>query len=364
MAQPKTPLSDLSQIEANWLTATLTANGHLTQGCVAHVRCEMLKKSKYSDIAQLQVSYSADARISTGGMLPATLLLKLGKSSSAPQRNALFARREFEFYSRIAPAMKASIAACSFDAAFEQQTGRYHFLLEDLTGTHTHVANPLPPSIPECEQIVECLARLHAAWWNDPRIGKEIGKPFVEERHSKRASTIKKRTGKFLELLDDRIAGSRRNTLRDLPAVYPRLLERQGRGHLTITHGDAHAQNFLISRMRADCRIIDWEAWEVAPATDDLAFMMAVLWFSERRKRLERELLRRYHGALVAAGVGNYSWDSLWSDYQLSAIKHLCTPVYQWINGVRPAVWLNNLERILTSYEDLGCAELMEELKH
>ena len=128
-------------------------------------------------------------------------------------------------------------------------------------------------------------------------------------------------------------------------------------------NGDAHYQNFLIARDGTDCRIIDWEDWELAPATDDLAFLMAVLWFAERRQRLEQTLLRRYHESLTAAGVKNYSWVTLWTDYRLSVVKYLCKPLFQWVNGVSTSLWWDNLERVLTSYEDLGCAEIMAQLK-
>ena len=363
MSQPNSPITELSQIDPDWLSSTLTANGHLTQGRIESVTHETVMKSKYSDIMRLRVSYSATATFEKEAALPTTLILKLRKPGGVKKRSTLFARREFAFYSRIIRAMDSPPAARCYDAVFEPLTGHYHFLLEDLSATHAHVGNPLPPSLPECEQIVECAARFHAAWWDHPRIGTKIGRPFLDERHSKRADTIKNRTDKFLALLGDRISVPRREVLLDLSAVYPRLLERQSAGHLTITHGDAHFQNFLIAPGRTDCRIIDWEAWEIAPATDDMAFMMAVLWFSERRRRLEQDLLQRYHRALLASDVRDYSWDACWNDYRLSVVKHLCTPVYQWVNGALPAVWWNNLERILTSYEDLGCAEILDQLK-
>ena len=363
MSQPNAPITELSQVDPDWLSSTLKANGHLTQGRIESVTHEILKKAKYSDIVRFRVTYSATATGEKGVLPPTALILKLRKPGGKTKRSALFARREFEFYSRVNGAMDTAPTARCYDAVFQPQSGHYHFLLEDLSATHAHVGNPLPPSVPECEQIVECVARFHAAWWDHPRVGTEIGRPFHEERHSKRADTIKKRTDKFLALLGDRISTSRRELLLDLCAVFPRLLERQSAGPMTITHGDAHFQNFLIAPGRTDCRIIDWEAWEIAPATDDMAFMMAVLWFSERRRRLEQDLLQRYHRALLASDVRDYSWDACWNDYRLSLVKHLCTPVYQWVNGVRPVVWWSNLERILTSYEDLGCAEILDQLK-
>jgi len=74
-------------------------------------------------------------------------------------------------------------------------------------------------------------------------------------------------------------------------------------------------------------------------------------------------LLRRYHESLMAAGVRDYAWDALWADYRLSVVKYLCKPVFQWANGVSTTIWWDNLERVLTAYEDLGCGEIMSQLK-
>jgi hypothetical protein len=50
-------------------------------------------------------------------------------------------------------------------------------------------------------------------------------------------------------------------------------------------------------------RLIDWEDWSINAATDDLAYMMAMLWYPDRRRRMERPLLDRYHAELVNRGV-------------------------------------------------------------
>jgi len=52
-----------------------------------------------------------------------------------------------------------------------------------------------------------------------------------------------------------------------------------------------------------DIRIFNWDSWRIDTATDDLAYMMAMHWYPERRRLLERPLLDRYHGALQAHGV-------------------------------------------------------------
>ncbi len=111
----------------------------------------------------------------------------------------------------------------------------------------------------------------------------------------------------------------------------PRLFAERYRPHrnLTLLHGDAHVWNALYPRDPAsdDVRLIDWDAWRIDVATDDLAYMIAVHWSPERRRRLERECLRRYHAALSAAGVKGYDFEALWRDYRLSVLSQITTPV-------------------------------------
>ncbi len=360
--QNKLPISDLSQATADWLTQTLETNGHLLRGTVRRVVRDLWMQSNYSMLARLQASYSNDAACAGGTAPPTSLLLKFNRPGHTVRSSASFEPREVEFYGKVAPAMKHPPSPRCYGAIHDPRSGGFNLLLENLSNTHTYAGKALPPTIPACEQIVACLARFHAAWWNDARLGTQIGGPFREERRSKYATTLTLQCGKFVAGLGDRISNSRREILRRLCEIYPRLLDRQNAGPLTITHGDLHAQNFLLSKGQADCRIIDWETWEIAPATDDLAFMMAMNWYAERRQRLERALLSRYHGALLAAGVTHYSWDTFWDDYRFSVVKQLCTPVYHWVNGALPAVWWSNLERILTAYEDLNCGELVDQI--
>jgi aminoglycoside phosphotransferase (APT) family kinase protein len=362
MTETRTPLAAHGKADHEWLTQVLTASGDLAHGGVTKVTRRVWRQSRHADLIRVEATYGADARNADGAPPPAKLMLKISRAGAAAKPNPHYARKEFEFYSRIAGAMHNPPCARCFDCAFDPTSGRFHFLLEDLSATYSHVRDPLPPSVPACEKIMESLARLHAAWWNDPRVGTAFGNPYHEERWTSRAKTLEKRTVKLLDFLGDRLPGAHRRIYRNLCEVFPRLIARQGAGHLTVTHGDAHYQNFLIARDSADCRIIDWEDWELAPATDDLAFLMAVLWFAPRRKRLEQPLLHIYHQALIAAGVKNYPWSALWADYRLSVVKYLCKPVFQWANGVSASLWWDNLERVLAAYDDLGCAEIMNDL--
>jgi hypothetical protein len=109
-----------------------------------------------------------------------------------------------------------------------------------------------------------------------------------------------------------------------------------------------------------DVRLIDWEGWSIDTATDDLAYMMAMLWYPNRRRRNEQPLLDHYHAALLARGIGGYDRQALNEDYRLSALWLILRPVAQAANNIAPRVWWNNLERIMLAVDDLDCRELLD----
>jgi hypothetical protein len=106
--------------------------------------------------------------------------------------------------------------------------------------------------------------------------------------------------------------------------------------------------------------LIDWAFWTAAPGMADLAHAIALAWFPERRRRLERPLLEHYHRELRKRGVAGYDWDECWEDYRLFAATRPFTPAFQWQRQASPLVWWNNLERAMLTFEDLDCGALLD----
>ncbi len=104
-------------------------------------------------------------------------------------------------------------------------------------------------------------------------------------------------------------------------------------------------------------RIIDWNMWDTGSPTDDLAYLMGLHWYPERRTLFEKRLLECYHSQLVECGINSYSWHELWHNYRLSILRHLLTPVWQWWRGIHPGIWWSHLERGMLAFDDLNCAE-------
>jgi len=221
---------------------------------------------------------------------------------------------------------------------------------------------PTPPSEDMSRAAVESLAEFHTFWWEHPELGREIGKLFSQDELNVFVAGVEKDVMAFMDFLGDRLSPERRRIYERLIAsryeIWERLTDARG---LTVTHGDMHWWNFLYPQ-DADTdrvRIFDWQLWHVDYGPRDLAFLVALGGFAERRPELEQELVDCYYDGLVSHGVNGYSRQDLWDDYRWGALRNLNIPVIFWSQGRDEALWSSLLERSLASFEDLKCGELL-----
>ena len=339
------------------LTERLRASGALPFGRVTAIHPEEPRTMLVSTIMPLRVEYSFDAP----GEAPTRLLLKSSRDGLGAGLQAIVGEREVAFYTQAAPLMPGGPFPRCYDA--ECSSGRFHLLLEDLSETHMVLTQwPLPPSVQACERIVDTWAIFHAFWWRHPRLGREVGTFLDEVALAKLGADYRRRYEHFAGTLGDRLgSGARADYARVLDARERLYTPKRLYATYTLAHGDAHVWNLLYPRDDAASGIylIDWDAWRIGRGAFDLAYMMALHWYPERRARLEAPLIERYHAGLLAHGVTDYSLDRLWEDYRLAVIGHLATPVWQQSLELPPAVWWPHLHRILAAFEDLDCAALL-----
>jgi len=343
---------------AERLTEALRKCGVIPRGRVCNVAPISSVKKLRSHTHRLRLDYGGPAQDA-----PNSVILKMGHLDSAG-RPSYANRREIAFYRDIAPALPERLVPRCFEAVGATDTSAWHLLLEDLTETHFIATEwPLPPTAEQYESIVQALARFHTAWWDDPRLGITVGSWHGAEAFDQHLRSFAEQFVRFTDRYGEMMPPERRDLYERLLDRAPHLLSRyHSRRNLTLIHSDAHPWNFFLSRNGGgeDVRLIDWEGWSINTATDDLAYMMAMLWYPDRRRRIEQPLLDRYHAAILAHGVGGYGRQALNEDYRLSALWLILRPVGQAANNIAPRVWWNNLERIMLAVDDLGCRELLD----
>jgi thiamine kinase-like enzyme len=320
------------------------------------VMVSALEKAR-SCVLRLRLKYKG----AVGGS-PSTLILKMGRLDKAG-RSSYANSHEIAFYRDIAPTMPEQLVPRCLGTLEATDSTTWHLLLEDLTDSHFIATEwPLPPTAKQCEDIVKANARLHATWWDDPRLGASVGSWSDAVVMDQYLQTFADRFGRFTDRFGEMLPPERRHLYERLLDKAPSLLTRyHSRRNLTIIHGDAHPWNFFLPRDDAGrgTRVIDWEDWQIDVATDDLAYMMAMLWYPERRCRMERPLLDLYHAELLTRGVNDYDRQALDDDYRLSTLWLIMRPVNHAMANLHPRVWWNNLERIMLAVDDLDCRALL-----
>jgi hypothetical protein len=333
------------------LTAALRRCGALAAGRVTAVAVASSRATTLSQIIQVRLSYDGAAQDA-----PRALVFKSGHPARADGSWG-GGRAEVAFYTDVASAIPGYPVPRCFEANADETTKAWHVLLEDLSESHFTLTDwPLPPDMRSCEIIMAARARLQAASWGDPRLGTAIGTwPWRTDEH---LAHFAAHVAKFADRHGDRLPRERLALYERLIGAAPRLFARDR--NLTIVQGDAHFWNCFLPRDGGgDVRFFDWDSWRVDLGTCDLAYMIAMHWYPDRRRRVERALLDSYHAALVAHGVRNYDRAALDEDYRLAVLWQITTPVWQESYGIPPFFWWNNLERIMLAVDDLGCRDLL-----
>src|SRR5258705_1237775 len=260
---------------------------------------------------------------------------------------------ETDFYAIVESATPPGILPRCYEA-FTAADGAWRLLLEDLTATHEALGDwPIPSTVEQSDRIIDAHARFHAHWWDDARLGESVG-AFLDTSGAlnRHLTSFAKDFSTFVDRLGDRLSPEHKALYERLLAAAPRLLARySSHRNLTIVHGDAHVWNVMMPRDpgQVDFRLIDWDGWRVDQATDDLAYMIALFWPAERRRRPERRALERYHATLLAHGVGGYGFDALWQDYRYSVLWQCATPVWQSVPGSGGPTWSASWSRSTSS---------------
>lgn len=286
--------------------------------------------------------------------------------TGAPTRAVLkvshagFGQPELPFYENIAQRLNCSVVPKFYAGGVDEPTGRIWLLMEDLSGSHERPSEaPLPPTFARSANIVEALARFHAAGWDKDR-WHDIGPTLWERLRSSEwlPEACERLFAQAGDALEDRTREAYRRFLLGFPALVERANRLQGR---TLVHGDAHVWNWMLPRdgVTDTPKLIDWDGWHLGVGVWDLAYMMAVQWDRGVRQRFEMPLLDRYHAALTATGVTGYSRNALQEDYRLAVLLHMRTPIARFAKTMSAYVWWPQLTRIQHAVEDLGCLDLL-----
>jgi hypothetical protein len=339
----------------------LRRSGRLRSGEVTSARITAGDhRTMLSGIREVELHYSPDS----DGDAPEHCLLK----TVDPGMFAL-GRAEVQFYQlaagsqhaagaqHTAGAQLAGLAAC-YGTLIDEEAGQAAVLLEEVTGLAPVTEWPIPPAMSSCERMVTALAGIHSFWWgSDVAAGLRAERPLPQLD----VPRLERCVAGLADRLGDALASERRALLNLLLDRYPAQHEARiaASGRHTIVHGDAHTWNFLVPADTARAPIlIDWQLWGIDLGAADLAYMIGLHWFPERRRRFERSLIDTYTDALAARGIP-YPADQAWQDYRL-LVAGLTLRVAIYSEVIPASIWWPHLERACLAFEDLDCRALLD----
>ena len=363
-------ITDIEQLTPEWLTNIFKKKGYLSTGKVTKIIKKNSLETETSNYHFLDLNFSNNAQ--TESVSP-EIYVTISKPNDIAK---LLGKHEVKFYSIVAETMNEMPILTCYDAAFSEETGLSHVIIETLSKTHINLMDaPLPPLKIYCERAIDCLAKLHALWWDHQKLQELSNHSFVFNLFKENSfnekeilSWFKKENRslkRLIRFVGERMSNKRKELFNTMFSLYPQLAyERIKKEKITLIHADAHFWNFFYPKdtdnEKLKACLIDWQSWSIGVGGQDLAYIIGLFLFPDYRHLIEKDLVKRYHNDLLKLGVENYSWDESWYDYRLSAFLNLYRVVWWWSVNAPPIVWWPALEKSILTLEDLNCMELLE----
>lgn len=311
-----------------WLTTALRQGGAIGDATVTSVTFEPVGQGVgiLCQLARLTLTYDGAAEGS-----PRTLIAKI--PTTDPQTRGMvsifrFYEREVRFYQELAAELTLGTARCYF-GDFDAGSGGFILLLEDLAATR--LGDQLAgASIEDARTTIGELAKLHAAWWNSPRLASLTWMPVANDPINKAGVMLFPQAWQiFLQRFGDGLPGELRTTGEKLCGEVGGILDQFVDAPITLCHGDVRLDNLFFAVRTGDppLKVIDWQIGIRGVGAYDAGYFMSQSLNVDTRRAHEEELLRLYHSLLTENGVSGYSYDELLHHYRWTLLFCMAYPV-------------------------------------
>ncbi|MGI8336054.1 aminoglycoside phosphotransferase family protein [Actinomadura scrupuli] len=317
MTGPPPVVGGAAQLTAPWLTAALA--GRLDGATVTEVGAAPVGTGQVADSLRLTLTYDRPVD------LPATLVAKVPAAAEASRAAARAVRTyeiEASFYAEIAPGLRARVPEC-FHCAYDPEHDDFVVLLEDLAPA-VQADQITGMTVPDAAAALAELALLHAARWGDPALAES---PWLNRNTPEAtAFTAEMVTGLYPGFRERYAGRLEPDSLALIERFLPHLAGYLGARYetWTIVHGDFRADNLLVGAPRV--AVLDWQTCAYGPAAADVSYFLGSSLSVTDRRAHEEDLVRGYHRALTAHGVG-LDWDECWTGYRRYAFNGLVMAV-------------------------------------
>jgi aminoglycoside phosphotransferase (APT) family kinase protein len=258
---------------------------------------------------------------------PRSVVVKLPaetqESVDTARRGRLY-EREFRFFTDLAPRTDVRAPRC-FAAAYDRTTDDCALVLEDVTG-RVEVDQLDGCPLPQAEQVLQQLGRLHASWWQNPDLPRQrwLTTFTSEHRLANLHRLLVAGWPRLCAHFGDRLPAGAAEIGATVADEFVSTMRRFDEHPQTLLHGDARLDNFMFDAgvARAPVVLLDWQNVGRGPAIADIGYFVAQNLTPTAIREHAEELLASYHAELVRHGVTNFSrrqlTDSLWQALPVS----------------------------------------------
>ena len=196
-------------------------------------------------------------------------------------------------------------------------------LMEDLAARNVVFGNATRPITADQQaQTLALLARMHARWWQSPKL-KDLKNFSTVWQASDRVVMRMLEPDYFASCMAKRRCEAMTGSYRDRDRILAGL-RSQWRQSLDIaqcfSHGDAHLGNMYFEP-DGKPGFLDWQAWQEGPYMHDVAYSIIGNLTVDDRRAHQKDLLASYLSALATEGVSDApSHDDAWEAYRRHAM--------------------------------------------
>lgn len=348
------------EMTADWLTHALRQGGALREAQVKGFDVDAISEGVGLIGQVLRIRPRYDRREEGA---PSSLVAKF--PAPVPENREIgrlfrFYEREVRFYQELAG--RVGIATPRpYYAAMDLERGDYALLLEDLAPGRRLGDQVASCPLEDAELAVREAARLHATWWQHPRLSELEWMPFVNDPVNKAAQQQFWQSWEpFMQRFADRVPPWLPEAARKLGENIEAILDDFAREPRTILHGDYRLDNMFFGQEggRPTLAVVDWQITCRGRATFDVAYFTCTSLDVELRRRHGLDLLRLYHRTLMEEGARDYSFEQCLHEYRVGAFFCLVYAVIaggslDWANERGAALATAMVDRTVSAIADL-----------
>jgi hypothetical protein len=304
------PVWDPERVGPEWMTHVLSKEGALGGTRVTEVVGIPIGTGQVGCNVRYRLSYDRP------GPGPDSVVVKFAsrsETSRATGVQSLTYETEVAFYRDLAATVDVARPHC-FYAEIEAGTANVALVLEDIDAA----AGDQIAGCREDEVIlaIDEAARLHGPRWADPSL---MDVPWLAAKAAHPPDfgpVVAMLWPAFLERYGPALSeesleiGERLAASRTWFAPEP--------GPMTVCHCDFRLDNMLFGDPAGGrpITVVDWQTVNLGPGAADVSYFLSAAVSPGERRRIEREMVGRYHDQLSRYDIGDYGADRCWEDYR------------------------------------------------